>query len=62
MKVGIDQREWKKKECSGIACLGRELLYRVKKKCVGGCAWQKRCNEKVMVKFDYNVDKYIQTH
>jgi hypothetical protein len=42
--------------------LGRESLYRVKKKCVGGFAWQKRYNEKVMVKFNYNVDKYIQTN
>jgi hypothetical protein len=42
--------------------LGRESLYRVKKECVGGCTWQKRYNEKVMVKFNYNVDKYIQTH
>jgi hypothetical protein len=37
--------------------LGRESLYREEKKCVGGCAWQKRYNENVMVKFNYNVDK-----
>jgi hypothetical protein len=42
--------------------LGRESLYRVEKKCVGRCAWQKYYNENVMVKFNYNVDKYIQTH
>jgi hypothetical protein len=34
----------------------------MKKKCIGGCAWKKRYNENVMVKFNYNVDKYIQTH
>jgi hypothetical protein len=27
--------------------LGRESLYRVKNKCVGGCAWQKRYNENI---------------
>jgi hypothetical protein len=42
--------------------LETESLYRVKNKCVGGCAWQKPYNENVMVKFNYNVDKYIQTH
>jgi hypothetical protein len=42
--------------------LGRESLYRMEKKCVGRCAWQKCYNEKVMVKFNYNVDKYIQRH
>jgi hypothetical protein len=42
-----------KKECSGIACWkGNHCIE----------AWQKRYNEKVMVKFNYNVDKYIQTH
>jgi hypothetical protein len=40
--------------------LGRKSLYRVKNKCVGGCAWQKRYNENVMVKFNYNVDKYYK--
>jgi hypothetical protein len=42
--------------------LGRESLYRVKQNCVSGCAWQKRYNENVMVKFNYNVDKYIEIH
>jgi hypothetical protein len=42
--------------------LGRESLYSMEKKCIGGCVWQKRYNEKVMVKFNYNVDKYIQTY
>jgi hypothetical protein len=42
--------------------LGRESLYREKNKCVYGCAWQKRYNENVMVKFNYNVDKYIEIH
>jgi hypothetical protein len=40
--------------------LGRESLYRVKKKSVGWRTWQKLYNEKVMVKFNYNVNKYIQ--
>jgi hypothetical protein len=31
--------------------LGRESLYKVKKICVGGCAWQKRHHENVIVKF-----------
>jgi hypothetical protein len=47
MKVGTDQREWKKRNV--VIC--RESLYRVKQKCVSGCAWQKRYNENVMVKF-----------
>jgi hypothetical protein len=28
-------------------------LYRMKKKSVGGCAWHKRYNENVMVKFQF---------
>jgi hypothetical protein len=48
--------------------LGRESLYRVKKKCVGRCVWQKLYNENVMVKFQLqcreihsNTLKYIET-
>jgi hypothetical protein len=48
-----------KRRTKWYSMLGRESLYRVKKKCVGGCTWQKCYNEKVMVKFNYNVDKYI---
>jgi hypothetical protein len=36
-----------------------------KKECSGSTCWkgrQKRSNENVMVKLNYNVDKYIQTH
>jgi hypothetical protein len=50
------------KEYSGIACWEGSHCIEWRKKCVGGCAWQKHYNEKVMVKFNYTVDKYIQTH
>jgi hypothetical protein len=48
-----------KKECTSIACWGGSHCIEWK---INVYAWQKRYNEKVMVKFNYSVDKYIQTH
>jgi hypothetical protein len=45
--------------------LGRESLYRMKKKCIGGCALQKRYNENVMVNsitMLINTFKHIEIH
>jgi hypothetical protein len=57
-----------KKECSSIACWEGSHYIESKKKCVGGCAWQKQYNENVMVKFQLqcweicsNTLKYIET-
>jgi hypothetical protein len=51
-----------KKERSSIACWEGSRCIEWRKKCVGGCTRQKRYNEKVMVKFNYNVNNCIQRH
>jgi hypothetical protein len=36
-----------------VTHVGKESMWIVKSKCIGGCSWQKCYNENVMVKFQF---------